>query len=84
MILNQVLIICKSNFQEIITLNKLLKENLSLFILKNSSLSVSNESTLNVTQGDDAQVIAWINNDALSKIPVNNSPKANVTFTVFD
>lgn len=51
---------------------------------KNSQLSVSNESTLNVTQGDDAQVITWINNEGLAKIPVNNAPKASVTFTVFD
>ncbi|UTB31897.1 MAG: hypothetical protein NKF70_10340 [Methanobacterium sp. ERen5] len=51
---------------------------------KNSSLSVSNESTLNVTQGDDAQLVAWINNDGLTNIPAKNAPKANVTFTVFD
>ncbi|UTB32408.1 MAG: hypothetical protein NKF70_13100 [Methanobacterium sp. ERen5] len=51
---------------------------------KDSSLSVSNESTLNVTQGSDAQVIAWINNNGLSNLSANNAPKANVTFTVFD
>ncbi len=51
---------------------------------KNSSISVSNESTLNVTKGDDAQVVAWINNDGLANISKKTAPKAEVTFTVFD
>ena len=51
---------------------------------KNSSLSVSNESTLNVTKGNDAQVVAWINNDGLANISNKTAPKASVTFTVFD
>ena len=63
--------------------NSISDQNFTIYS-KDSSLSVSNESTLNVTQGDDAQVIAWINNDGLSKISPNNAPKANVNITVFD
>lgn len=51
---------------------------------KDSQLSVSNESTLNVTQGNDAQVIALINNAGIAHMVPCDAPKANVTFTVFD